>query len=103
MNSKALDDFVHNIIEIKAMTPGMGSASAGIVGAGAIGDRETYDLKRKAIAFAAEYRSQDTVSKQMTVLAHEMEGSLQVLSTLSVITEDHCDQLRSELQDLLSA
>jgi hypothetical protein len=102
MNSSALHSFVHSIMDIKATTIGMGGASAGVLGMSAFGDRTTYDIKAKVIAFADGYRKTKPDKKAVTKTAQEIEGLLQGLTTLSVISEKTCESLTIDLQNLMA-
>jgi hypothetical protein len=105
MNEENLDDFVHRVMDITATTPGMGSASTGILGMSAFGDGTVYDLKTKTVKFATLYRDIKSDPDTSTLISaeKEIEGLLQGLVTVSVISEQDCGLLTTKLQNIMSA
>jgi hypothetical protein len=103
MNQEDVTTFVHKVMAIKAVTVGMGGASAGILGVSATGDQTTHDLKEKVITFASLLREGTAENDVMRSLAREIEGLLQTLVTVSVIDETICDTLATDLDSFLAS
>jgi hypothetical protein len=101
MNTQNLDNFVHTVMKIQATTAGMGGASNGILGMNATGSETVYDLKAKVVEFASFYRQAGSNKSSLATMANEIEGLLEVLATVAVISEQQCDVLSAELQNLM--
>ena len=99
MSAENISAFVSNIMSIRA-SGSMGGASAGIFGTTGMGDPAVRQLKSAGMAFVSAYR-EGTDSEVILRLGKEVEGHLQTLQAISIITSDKCDQLTSELHDLI--
>jgi hypothetical protein len=78
----------------------MGSASAGILGTTAMGDKTTYQLKKSVLCFAEQYQT-DMSDEALATHVQEIDGMLQTLCVFSVIESSLGNQLMADLQTLL--
>jgi hypothetical protein len=101
MSSETIRTFVHQIMDINATFPGIGTASSGVLGTTAPGDQTVFQLKRAVVAFASEYGKSSFDKKLVEKLAREIDGFLQTLQVVSVITDDRYKQLITDLQNLM--
>jgi hypothetical protein len=101
MNEESITTFVHQIMDINATFPGVGTASSGVFGTIATGDQTVYQLKKTVVAFASEYSKSSFDVKLVRKLAKEIDGYLMTLQIVSVITNDRYRELSTDLGKLM--
>lgn len=87
------------VMNIHATTVGMGGASTGIMGTTSLGDQSVHQLKKAVVAFA-DALQKDSGSEATLALRQEVEGHLLSLQAVSVITNERCEQLITDLHNL---
>jgi hypothetical protein len=100
MNQDKLNKFVGMILNINAHVPGTGISSGGLMGAASSRQDALDSLKRKMLSFAREYQQRSPDQSALTQFSQEVEGSLQVLNSLSVIDDNALNTLIDELHEL---
>lgn len=101
MNSPDINKFVTSLMSINADYPGMGGASAAIIGASGTNGSIINDLRHNTILFASEYSKTDADRNRLEQLARQLEGSLLALKMINAISDERLNQLSADLEMLL--
>ena len=91
-----LDDFVQKIMDIKIAR--MEGAFAAIAGAISADYDVLYKLKKTTIAFAKSYNKKD--AQELGQLSEEINGYLNTLFVMSVLSKQKTDSLLDDLDSL---
>jgi len=102
MSNESLENFVNNIMSINATLPGIGGAYSGIIGTSASGSQTLFQLKKSVMCFASAYRKNDSNKDSLMEMSKAIEGMILTLGSFSVITNQFCNQLQEDLEDLLN-
>lgn len=100
MSTDMLSKFIGEVMTIDASQPGFGSGSTGIIGSLSPTYDVVNDLRKNIYTFASEYHKSNLSKGELKNLANKIEGSLQALSSFSVISQKKLDSLLSELDNL---
>lgn len=101
MKDTPLNRFLEEIMAINTGFIGMGSASAGIIGATNSNDESLNNLRKHALEFANEYTDPKPNANKLNALSQELEGSLRTVKVFHAISDDKFDHLVSSLDALM--
>ena len=101
MKDTPLNRFLEEIMAINTGFIGMGSASAGIIGAANSNDESLNNLRKHALEFANEYISPKPDANKLQALSEELEGSLRTVKVFHAISDNKFDHLVSSLDTLM--